>query len=256
MVSSKILDAKEEFRNFFIELSQNTWFNTVFDCSQLQQINSNTYASKSTVWEYEIEKLIFKKINLTKHTRPSRIKSNDDALLELSIFFKGEYSVIENKIYDQIENLGVSFFIKCENFLDEENVIWSESQWHLDKHRYLDDENVKPIQTIHPIYHFEYGGAVTTEHEGFDYGHFIVLDTPRIMHPPLDIVLAIDFVVKNFYHKAEHHTLTENEVYKRYIKNAQYRLWRPYVLAFSSNFEDLNHLDIDSTFGKNIIECP
>ncbi len=247
------LDAKTEFKIFFIELNRNKWFTSVFNCDQLQSVINSTYKSKGKpkIWEYECEKLIFRKISTLRHVRPKAIKPYNNATLELSVFFEGEYEFSKNKIYDQVQKLGCSFLIKHEELKDDGVKIQRESQWHLDKH-----DPKKPIQVIHPLHHFEYGGSVTTEEEGFNYGHFIVLDTPRLMYPPLDLVLAIDFVVKNFYEYGEYKVLTETDTYKRCVKNAQMRLWRPYALAFASNFHNLEGLEIDGNFASHIIESP
>lgn len=253
-MSAELFDAKTEFKKFFIELNQNLWFKKVFDCTQLEPVNNKAFKNnrKDKNWDYECEKLIFRKISTSRHVRPKTIKPTDNATLELSVFFEGAFEIANNGIIDPIKKLGCSFLIKCDKETEDGKKIKKESHWHLDKH-----DSTREVQTIHPIYHFEYGGSITTEEDGFDFGHFIILDTPRLMHPPLDLVLAIDFVVKNFYEYDEYRALTESDTYKRYIKNAQIRLWKPYALAFASNFHDFENLSKENVnFATHIIESP
>jgi hypothetical protein len=251
MSKIQILDAKEELKNFIIECKSNKWFNSVIDFTILDKLIEKTKYSKSNIFEYEVPRLVFKDIYLGRHIKPSKVAHlYADQRIELSVFFKGEYKPLENKIYDNIENLGVNILIKC-TYCEQED-LEAESYWHLDKHKNANEK----LETIHPLYHFEYGGSTTTEKEGFDFGKIIILDVPRIMHPPMDIILAIDFIIKNFYTYEQHQTLTEGKpFYKKCVQNAQFRLWRPYALALASNFENLDGIQVDENFATNIVEC-
>jgi hypothetical protein len=244
-------NAKEEFRNFFILLKKDKWFTTNCDYSQLEKIDVKTVATQQSTWKYDVKKVIFKNIDLKRHIKPSFDAETADATLELEVYYQGEFSVLSNKIYDQTDSIGMKITVKCD-YWKNGNIVESECQWHFDKH-----DTSKNCSTIHPLFHFEYGGTGKKEKEGFDFGNFIILDTPRIIHPPLDVVLAIDFVIKNFYRREDIISLTEGSpLYKRYIQNAHHRLWRPYVLALASNFHKLDNLEFDLEFTKNIIECP
>lgn len=250
-----ILNAKEEFRNLFILLKQNRWFKKICDSNQLERINGLTNSSSQKDWTYSIEKLIFKNLNLDshRHIRPLFDIDQANAFVELSVSFEGENNPIGQNIYNSLNRVDTKFVIKCEYFERETyNIKIAQSSWHLDTH-----DSSKEIDFAHPKYHFEFGGSELNKTEGFSFGDFIIFDTFRIMHPPLDIVLAIDFVIKNFYSYKENYSLTQNELYKRYIHNARIRLWRPYALSFANNFESINEgvFTFDSNFSKEIIEC-
>lgn len=246
-----MIDGKSEFRNFYILLSQDKWFKKIFDTSQLEALVGKSKHTSSDIWEYSTSRLIFRKIDLQRHVRPEAIKPDDDATLELEVGFNGQYSVLTNKIYDHIKSLAVRITINLESIDEDLVVIERNCLWHLDKHDYT-----KAVNSSHPLYHFEFGGSSKTETEGFSYGHFILLDTPRIMHPPLDIVLAIDFVLKHFYPYSQSKSLTDKAQYKEIIKNAQYRMWRPYFLSVVSEFHDFDtQYEFDKRFTQNIFEC-
>lgn len=69
--------------------------------------------------------------------------------------------------------------------------------------------------------------------EGNDFGHMLLLLSPRIPYPPMDLILGIDFVLRNFFKKSQIQGILENSQYQRAVKNSQYRLWRPYMLSLA-----------------------
>lgn len=88
-----------------------------------------------------------------------------------------------------------------------------------------------PSSELHPLYHFHFGGRrmMNTIDDGSgDLGDILLLAPPRIAHPPLDAVLAVDFVVGNFY-PHDYKTLRDDEGYLRLIHDAQVRCWKPYA---------------------------
>jgi hypothetical protein len=126
--------------------------------------------------------------------------------------------------------------------------------WHLDKHirtKYHEEGRGKGF--IHPEYHFNMGGFALTKEESFNYGNVLLIDTPRILHPPLDIVLSIDFVLKNFY-GVRVLNLVESRAYKRIIDGAKRRLWRPYFITLAHHWETttFNYLTIEPDFANKI----
>lgn len=252
-----MMNPAKEFMNFSILLRNDKWFNKISNYEELNKINGNKYAPEKLSWEYEVAKLKFKNICLDRHVRPNKVYSlikngNCETKLFLTVFCSCIHNEEEDIILDTTEKLGAKFEIQCEYLCDESDSIkFLQSSWHIDKH----DPNRK-VSSSHPLYHFEYGNSEINKSEDFNFGDFIILDTPRIMHPPLDIILGIDFVIKNFYKYQDHHLLTENPLYKKHIKNAQTRLWRPYFISLASNFHDFgDKYTIDKNFSENILEC-
>lgn len=97
--------------------------------------------------------------------------------------------------------------------------------WHLDRNQGGDKDSK---HFAHPCYHFQLGGRHMPNEVG--YGRLLLLEPPRIAHPPLDAILAIDFVLTNYFPDTWHE-LRQDEKYTRIIKQAQHRVWYPYAKA-------------------------
>lgn len=253
----EILDPREEFKAFYILLLQDNWFSTVSSVQDLSKIFQTINRSEDK-WEYELTTFVFKNISLDRHIRPQMVskliadKAGESRLI-FGIRCKCECRQQDRVIKDPIINLGAKFIIQFE-YLDPNDYEMKKLQcfWHLDKH-----DPAKETSTTHPLYHYEYGGTEMRKVLNFKFGDFILLDGPRIMHPPLDIVLAFDFIIKNFYSYNDHRKLTESAQYKRYIKNAQNRIWRPFAISFASHFHDFSSdYEIDEKYAINILHCP
>jgi len=104
--------------------------------------------------------------------------------------------------------------------------------WHLDK-----DEKPQPGHThnhTHPSYHFQAGGH---KMEGIDTGEIMLLGAPRLPHPPMDIFLAIHFVLSNFYSKKDFtfiDRMFNDYDYQDIMNRARERMFVPYFSAFSA----------------------
>lgn len=126
--------------------------------------------------------------------------------------------------------------------------------WHLDKHiRSANQQDGIGKGFIHPEYHFNMGGFGVTKNIE-DYGEVLMVDTPRLIHPPLDIILSIDFVLRNFYGVKVLNLLKSNK-YKKLVKASQKRLWRPYFIALANYWDShrFNDLEIDPDYADKIL---
>lgn len=105
--------------------------------------------------------------------------------------------------------------------------------WHLDldpgtEHRYK-----------HPRFHLTYGGKNMRDELKQDkdcFGKLMLMATPRIPIAPLDGVLAIDFVLNQFYKSDEIVDVLNNSRYKEAVKASQARLWEPYYRGIHEYF--------------------
>lgn len=201
--------------------------------------------------------LVFKKINKEDLSIPKEVLEEiKDITLELKISLE-ERSYKQGEICDSI----------CQNNKTIYNVQWItygkaledkdsyKMSWHLDKHiRSVDGNDGRGKGFIHPEYHFNMGGFALTKENNFNYGNILLIDTPRIMHPPLDIVLSIDFVLRNFY-GIRVKNLTDSSQYKRIISKSKDRLWRPYFIALANCWESqrFNALNIQENYGNMIL---
>lgn len=106
--------------------------------------------------------------------------------------------------------------------------------WHLDK-----EERELAFSYIHPYYHIQFGGK---KHEYLD-PEMAVLSSPRIPHPPMDIILAFHFVINNFVDRKRFNYVEEilkDHRYIRILSNSKKRLWESYFNGFAV---DYNHDD-------------
>ena len=99
--------------------------------------------------------------------------------------------------------------------------------WHLDREPYTDGN------LIHPYYHFHAGGKKIGDYKC---GDLFMISSPRIPHPPMDIFLAIHFVILNFFHSKdfiEQRKILEDDNYILIIERAQKRVLDPYFATFN-----------------------
>lgn len=106
--------------------------------------------------------------------------------------------------------------------------------WHLDK-----EEQELDFSYVHPYYHLQFGGK---NHEYLD-PEMAILSSPRIPHPPMDIILAFHFIINNFIDRKKHSYvdyILKDIRYLRILNNSKARLWEPYFNGFAPNS---NHID-------------
>ncbi len=123
-----------------------------------------------------------------------------------------------------------------------ENLLYN--AMHLDKH----DGTIS--NTIHPYYHFQFGGNKLKENIN-EYGQVLILDSPRIMYHPMEFILAIDFIVSNFLPNAWKN-LKKNPTYLDILNEIQKLIVQPYFRSitnfFDKNVGNWNHLEVYPQF--------
>lgn len=88
-------------------------------------------------------------------------------------------------------------------------------------------------KVCHPFYHIQFGGDSVASKQT---GELMLISSPRIAHPPMDLFLGIHFILDNFFNKTSHpkvKDLFEDYDYQSILIRAQKRLWEPYFQAFS-----------------------
>ena len=102
-------------------------------------------------------------------------------------------------------------------------------EWHQDiqPKKKIDS---KKYQFIHPFYHFHAGGSFLKQKGS---GSLLQLSSPRLPHPPMDIVLAVNFILCNFY--STHETSLQKQMkilddpsYQGLVERAAKRVYKPY----------------------------
>ncbi len=152
---------------------------------------------------------------------------------KFAIVIKMNYTLQENlnANIDIFDNYQFELFIK--GFKDV-NATGREDEynffcWHLDK-----EVNTNG-KFIHPYYHFHAGGKHMKDFIDDD-NRIVLIGSPRIPHPPMDIVLAIHFIILNFVNSNEYPSkdcLLSDESYINVIERAQKRVLEPYFNAIN-----------------------
>lgn len=110
--------------------------------------------------------------------------------------------------------------------------------WHLDKDIRKPEANEPKVS--HPLYHFQSGGNNLEDKE---MSGAIFLGAPRLPHPPMDVILGLHFILKNFCSTKDYkflEKLFDHPDYEDLIKRAKERMFKPYFKAFE---EGNNHQD-------------
>lgn len=233
-----------DIRSLLTLIDQN-WNKNINDTKPLTKAVSNcSKNSTDKMWSYALNSLMFRNIDIGGNARPLKLNSkNSEITIELSVDSSGVF-INDNLIKDPLNSL--SLIIKIQGVYEDKSkndVIDLFSSWHLDK-----GGGSTKRGFIHPEYHINFGGKSMTKVIDMNFGNLLLVGSPRIAHMPLDGILAIDFIIKNFYEEKNHKKLTDLDAYQRIQKNAQYRVWRPYAIALSSHWSCLNDdFEIDSS---------
>lgn len=115
--------------------------------------------------------------------------------------------------------------------------------WHVDTH--VEDQTEKPgdgeparedNHALHPLFHYQFGGRKLRDAAPLVRG-VLVLDAPRLPIPPLDLNLAVDFVVTN-YAGANWKVLRRDTQYVHPVQASMRRIWAPYYACLANHFTD------------------
>jgi hypothetical protein len=105
---------------------------------------------------------------------------------------------------------------------------WSQF-WHLDTH--VDTAPASAPAEPHPMFHLHFGGrrmASRRLSERGVWGKMLEMRGPRFVHPPMDLVLALDFILANATGPKWRDELCQTKEYDRAVCNSQRRFWKPY----------------------------
>lgn len=167
-------------------------------------------------WGYDINNLVFQSA-LPKDTMPNDAKN---FRIVLSSSFLGHFDREADDRFSKLE-------INIEKYAQASGGKELKAAWHLDRHL-IDTGADSPhiTEDIHPLYHFQFGGARLRE-IAEDLGRVLMVEAPRIMHPPMDGILAIDFVLANYLGGAWK-SLRNDDRYSNLVTGQHKHLWKPY----------------------------
>ena len=194
------------------------------DTSPLAAAASMCTANLSHIeWNYECLSLSFivndDYLGSYRRTIPGNLR---EIVIELSVKAKGHCLDQSDSITDPFTELTVN----CKMEGRDNNGTSFFGVWHLDRN--IDDTEGASKHFVHPYYHFQFGGNQLPQELG--YGRLLLVEPPRIAHPPLDAILAVDFVLSNYFPDVWQ-DLRQDGKYPRIVQQAQRRFWLPYAKA-------------------------
>ncbi|MEQ9196774.1 MAG: hypothetical protein RIE84_08480 [Parvibaculum sp.] len=174
----------------------------------------------TSTWEYKVSGLLFE-VPKPKNTLPSFIPNQLDISLDVNA--AGEFDC---QFHDPFTSLAVNIRVaaKANN---REHI----EAWHLDRH----EDGGNPPECAHPLYHIQRGGRVM-KHIQNDVGLTMIVDPPRLAHPPIEVILGIDYVLSQYAGKFWQALRTKPE-YLRLVGDLQKRLWQGYTATCAVHFD-------------------
>ncbi|QUN69762.1 hypothetical protein [Pseudomonas sp. JS425] len=231
-------DLSSELRSFATILNRNLSivFNDIGALTQAASMCAGNMPYGKDSWGYSVDNLVLR-IKTPRKTIPATVGD----FLKVKVDFKisGLCSTILSELISELElNIIIS---------TEDNKLIA--SWHFDRHIFKDGDG-EP-EDAHPLYHFQFGGRNLNILQG-NHGGILILPSPRIGHPPMDIILALDFVLSNFaggYWKA----LRNERDYGNKIRDSQQRYLRPYIEGLNSWFTSPGSRDFSTELWPHFI---
>lgn len=176
-------------------------------------------------WIYRVTdlhfKVLYKGLQMYKNTKPGDLESVE-LFLNVQVQGRCQDAWEWNDPFHEMQ-------VDCTIRAEAEQVLCFDA-WHLDREA---DPLGGSVNFVHPIYHFQYGGRQV---EDTQHGEMLYVESPRIAHPPLDAILAVDFILSNYF-PCTWIELREDAGYADAVAESQKRCWRPYALASSCNWQ-------------------
>lgn len=207
------------------------------DTTKINKVNQSDEIDY-TLYGYKIEPLEIYFPSTPEHTHPEGLK---DMTLSFDINLIAAYQ----KDYSHSDPLKhLEFNIVVIGYKDDKDHVIS---YHLDRHPEGDND---PLSS-HPKYHFQFGGRKMNT-EKYDFGQSIILNSPRLMHYPMDIILGIDFVLSNFFPTVWNELKNDGQ-YISLVTVYRDRLLKPYFCSLTSHWRG----ELNGTSDWNTQEiCP
>ena len=176
-------------------------------------------STDENIWGYDIEDFEIP-VETIKHIKPDDIK-DAKAILNLKLRANiSKWDTFEDPLVELSFNVILKGIGKTVYFFG----------FHIDKHT-----STAHSDEPHPIYHLQYN-LNPRESEKPNLGEIFYIDTPRIMHKPLDFILGIGFLTSNFYPTA-YNVLIEDANYVKLSKKYQKSFWRPYFHTLANHWK-------------------
>lgn len=220
---------------------------------ELTDLEGAVNTIKSNVGTKKKKKITFSTGNegITFHTLANGMSPNPGILegkLELTLVLKYEYNCEESNLKEIFNGYELDL-----------RIVGTEKNpyGHYSKHyfEWLQDVPSPKNKTdakykyIHPHYHFHAGGAFLKSKAS---GSLVQLSSPRLPHPPMDIVLAVNFIICNFFSTqeakfAQEMKILDDEDYQKLVSRAARRLYTPYIEEIRSDITNSEFMPLFTT---------
>jgi hypothetical protein len=197
------------------------------------------------IWKYEVNGLLFPLRPADNPSLPARLF---DLSCRLNLRVSGSIPADPNSaLGDPFTSLSVDIIIRGRTRSNKPTAV----AWHFDRHIGA----VAAAAAAHPVYHWQCGGNQAREFAqevgSGDLLPVLLIDSPRIAHPPLDGVLAVDFILSNFV-ASEWRPMRELPKYREILVRSQKQFWRPYAAGVRRWFANSipSNADTDSAWAS------
>lgn len=178
------------------------------------------------IWGYDIENFELP-LDTLKHVTPNEIK-NGKIILNMKLRADiDKWNSYEDPFIELSFNVLVKGIGKLQPY---------HFGFHIDKH--ISGKSDEP----HPIYHLQYDFNPTGE-QNPNLGDLFYIDTPRIMHKPMDFMLGISFLTSNFF-PTGFEILCESREFLKLNSTYQYSVWRPYFHTLANKWKPYDERSI------------
>ncbi len=214
----------------------------------ISKLQANINSDTREKFEYSLDDLVFILNEKCGTICPTQITPKDSPIeihLELILKSEGPYE------FSKIKELSGQLRLKAEwlnEGVEDVELKTSHSAWHFDYHVPKTGDGVNSF--AHPQFHLQNGGNKLTDNLN-DYGELMILDAPRLPLPPMDVILAIDFIISNFFGSIWQQALSDSE-YIDVVKRAQEAWWKPYYEGISQHWSN-NGVGISSSLIPNLL---
>ena len=219
---AKLLSNYDYIPEIHIKNKQNEWI-----------LQRNT-----AVWEYQITDL---EIDLSdvdnfRHMKPNKIEA---LTVSLTVICKAHCEGWQKQESDV--NPFIEASVKAQVFGYKDDKCF-QTGFHFD----LCKPSELSSDFSHPSYHLQYSPEANSDEDEFNHGNILLMETPRIIHPPLDFILGFDYILSNFA-PHRHQALLEDNTYNSLVHKYQDKIWKPYYRRLSSFWdtrEEKTHDDL------------
>lgn len=180
-------------------------------------------------WAYDVTLLMFR-LRTLPGARPAGL---DPIFAKLSVSAVG-HRAEDVQGADPFVKLAIDFAV-VGTLSSGESSVTTIAAWHFDRHVGTTDEQ---SIAVHPLYHAQYGRR---QMQTVALGETLLCDGPRLIYPPMDAILAVDFVASNFLHESWL-KLRQDTSYVRLVAQSYREFWFPWFSCVTASWAQNAHI--------------